>query len=280
MRRLHFEKYEGLGNDFVVIEAPESALSRETCKQLCDRHRGIGADGVLFTGLRDGRPFMTVINADGSFAEMCGNGLRCVALHLARQGLVGREFEVDTGAGPHRVVVHSARQGSESIEVWMSVPTLETARIPVQSSAPLIDSALPSHPEIPMTTVSMGNPHAVIFSASAYSNRLELGPLIQSDSAFPNQVNVGFARMRSPTSMDLHVYERGSGWTQACGTGACAAGVAAVETGRGARGEPIDVRLPGGVVTITVGSPEEPVRMRGPAHHVFSGHIELAATTE
>lgn len=282
MRPLGFEKYEGLGNDFVVVEGTSSLLTPDQVRAICDRHFGVGADGVLFTGVSAGRAFMQVVNADGSTAEMCGNGLRCVALHLVRRGLVPqRAFEIDTDAGPHAVRVHEVAAPGR-VEVEMRAPSLAPGDVPVvrgagEEDAPMIDAELRARGVVLHgTAVSMGNPHLVTFDAPA-EQRLVLGPALQDDPRFPEKVNVGFARMLAPTqgraSMELHVYERGSGWTQACGTGACAAAVAAVETGRAERGATVDVALPGGVLEIVVGAPGERVRMTGPARHVFSGRL-------
>lgn len=280
MRPLLFEKYEALGNDFVVVEGSAAGLSEGEVRAICDRHHGVGADGLLFAGVSAGRPFMKVVNADGSVPEMCGNGLRCVALHLVRRGLVeDRDFEVDTDAGPHPVrVLEVAAPGR--VEVSMRAPSLSPQDVPVIWDGPMIDAELqPLDVKIRVTAVSMGNPHAVTFDVHGAS-RFSLGPLLQNDHRFPERANVGFAEMKGSAAgggarMELHVYERGAGWTQACGTGACAAAVAAVETGRATRGTSIEVVLPGGALAVLVGEPGERVLMTGPARHVFSGRLEL-----
>lgn len=276
MRPLIFEKYEGLGNDFVVVEGTAASLSLDEVRAICDRHRGVGADGVLFTGVSRDRAFMHVVNADGSSAEMCGNGLRCVALHLVRRGLVEMHaFGVDTDAGPHAVeVLEMAAPGR--VEVSMRAPSLAPRDVPVVWDGPMIDAAIDVlGAKIHVTAVSMGNPHAITFDVRGETTRYPMGPLIQNDHRFPQRANVGFATMHGRSAMELHVYERGAGWTEACGTGACAAAVAAVETGRADRGAPIEVRLPGGALEIVVGERGERVRMTGPARHVFSGRLEL-----
>ena len=276
---LRFEKYEGLGNDFIVIDAPPhgDSVDEALAVRLCDRHRGIGADGVLIASIEDGRPRMRVINADGSRPEMCGNGLRCVAIHLLPR-VNAIDWEIDTDAGPHRV--RTKKFGE--VEVAMRPPSLDPKDLPVASDTPLIDAPLTFNDgtTLHMTGVSMGNPHAVTFDALSEAERLRLGPIVGSDARFEEGVNVGFASLGEPTEdgrarILLHVFERGAGWTQACGTGACAAAVAAVETGRAARGEPIAVELPGGVLDIVVGEPGEPVLMTGPARSVFSGSITI-----
>ena len=268
---LRFEKYQGLGNDFLVVDVPGLRLEPDQVVALCDRHLGVGADGVLFTGLESGRPFMRVINADGSEPQMCGNGLRCVALHLARTGQVpDSEYQVDTGAGPHRV----QRVESALIRVGMRPPSLEPIDLPLASAAPWIDEPVDLLGEtLRLTAVSMGNPHAVTFDEVG-ERRLRLGPALEVDPRFPERVNVGFARM-GDGGMALDVWERGCGWTRACGTGACAAAVAAVETGRAPRGEDLSVTLPGGALVVRVGARGAPVWMTGPARHVFAGVVTL-----
>ncbi|MGD8860238.1 MAG: diaminopimelate epimerase [Myxococcales bacterium] len=272
---LRFSKYEGLGNDFLVVDCAPDAIERDRVVRLCDRHLGVGGDGVLFTG--GGAPTMHVVNADGSVPEMCGNGLRCVALHLLRSGRVSqREFDVRTGAGPHACRVLSMDGGGDrqeaQVEVAMRPASLQPAEVPVVADAPLIDAPFEvAGRTLHVTAVSMGNPHAVIFDDVGEA-RLELGPAVQADARFPSGVNVGFARVVDD-GLVLHVCERGAGWTRACGTGACAAAVAAVETGRARRGEPLRVLLPGGPLTIVVGESDAPIMMTGPARHVFDGEL-------
>lgn len=274
-----FTKYEGLGNDFIIVDED---VSRDRAIAMCDRHLGIGADGVLITGVRSGRPFMRVINADGSSPQMCGNGLRCVALHLSRRGAVAAgAFEVDTDAGPHRCrVLPDGR-----VEVQMAVPVLDAARVPVAVDPGRHGTDQTEQPEevidvpwdvdgqtLRVTCVSMGNPHVVIFDDVGDSAAV-LGPRLEADPRFPERVNVGFATVQGAGCIDLAVYERGVGWTRACGTGACAAAVAAVETGRAGRGVPIEVRLPGGTLVIEVGARPDRVSMTGPARRVFTGTL-------
>lgn len=274
---LAFAKYQGTGNDFVVVErallGPDPSPS--TVSAICDRHFGVGADGILVVGEKNGLPSMRVLNADGSVPEMCGNGLRCVVAYLVHTGRVaGDRVTVETDAGPHDCVIHGAPDRLE-VEVRMRVPTLAPENVPVRADAPLRDADFEvDGRRLHLTAVSMGNPHAVTFDDVGDASSA-LGPRIERDPRFPEGVNVGFARMHEG-AIDLRVFERGSGWTQACGTGACAAAVAAVETGRIRRGSTVTVRLPGGPLTITVGAADEPVRMRGPAALVFEGRIDLA----
>lgn len=273
---LPFYKYEGLGNDFLIVEREAlggAALSAEQAIALCDRHRGVGGDGVLVLDVD--APRMDVINSDGSVPEMCGNGIRCAALHLARRaGESSLEVSIETLAGPHACLVVNGA-GAESVEVQMAPPSLMPRDLPLSSDKPWLDHLLEvDGRSIRLSGVSMGNPHAVTFDEVGDA-RLELGPAIQSDPHFPEGVNVGFVSELEGSSMRLDVLERGAGWTQACGTGACAAAVAAVETGRAQRGEPLTVRLPGGSLMITVGAPGGGLLMQGPARFVFRGEVEL-----
>ncbi len=282
---LRFAKYEGIGNDFVVVDDAESlaqGIGPNEAARICDRHLGVGADGVLLVGSNGERPSMRVINADGSIPEMCGNGLRCVALHIVRTGrATGSSFVVDTDAGPHDCLVDPIGDASAAaaeaalVEVAMRVPSLAPGDVPALAEEPLVDAALDVDGlTVHGTAVSMGNPHLVLFDAIG-DRRLALGPRLERDPRFPKGVNVGFATMEWG-GITLDVWERGAGWTRACGTGACAAAVAAVETGRAKRGDSIRVRLPGGELVIRVGAPGEPVRMRGPARHVFDGELTSA----
>jgi len=271
---LRFFKYEGLGNDFLIFERESlgrASLATGEAVALCDRHRGVGADGVLIVDVE--APRMDVINADGSVPEMCGNGIRCVALHLARRrGAAELDVTIDTLAGTHACRV-SNRAGEEWVEVEMTRPSLEPRDLPLNASEPWLDRELEVDSRVlRLTGVSMGNPHAITFD-DVGGQRLELGPLVQADPHFPEGVNVGFVSKLDGDSMQLDVFERGAGWTRACGTGACAAAVAAVETGRAERLRPMQVHLPGGTLHVTVGEADERVLMKGPACYVFAGEV-------
>ena len=266
---VRFAKYEGLGNDFILLE-DVAEIPSTRARQLCDRHRGIGADGVLLVNTQ--QPSMQVINADGSIAQMCGNGLRCVVWHLRRTGrLANDEVEVFTAAGDHRCWMRA----DEDVEVAMRPASFLPSDIPLQSNDRWLNRAERYHNmQLSITAVGVGNPHAVLFDAADERRqaRLAIAQALQADERFTEGVNVGFAGMH-PGGMQLEVYERGAGWTQACGTGACAAVAAAVETGRWERGRPCSVELPGGSLTITVLEDGAPIRMRGPARHVFDGSL-------
>jgi diaminopimelate epimerase len=265
MRRvpLRFWKYHGLGNDFVLVEGPLMDPAR--ARRVCDRHRGVGADGVV-TILPPRSPGaaaeMHIYNPDGSVAEMCGNAVRCLARHLAEtRGLDGR-IRIDTGAGPKECTLHRGPAGAVEVSVEMG-----PARVEGEQDFAVAGEALHA------VRVSMGNPHAVIFDPAPSRERAgALGPAIER--SVPGGVNVGFARP-SAGGLDLVVWERGAGLTDACGTGACAATVAAVRRGDVPPGAAVEVRLPGGVLAITVSADLARVTMRGPAESVFAGEADL-----
>ncbi len=260
---LRFTKYHGLGNDFVLVEGP--LMDPDRARRLCDRRRGIGADGVV-TILPPRTPgaaaAMHVYNSDGSVAEMCGNAVRCLAKHLAeRRGLHGA-IRIDTGAGTKTCTLHRGPTG----EVAAVSVEMGPARLEGESELRVGSEVLRA------IRVSMGNPHAVLFDAPTRERALAVGPAVEK--AVDGGVNVGFARP-GPAGIDLVVWERGAGLTDACGTGACAAVVASIEKGAAKAGAPIEVRLPGGVLEITVAPDLARVIMRGPAERVFEGEADL-----
>ena len=278
-----FSKYEGLGNDFVIVEGPEHSpellAAADQAVQLCDRHRGLGADGVLLIEHAPGSatPAMRVINADGSRPEMCGNGVRCVALHLVRTGTRSANipFEIETDSGPHTCNVASRARQSD-VEVSMRPASLEPETVPVVALAPVLDEPFTIGRNIVhLSCVSMGNPHAVTFDDIQADLRVTLGPQLEKHPRFPRAANIGFARMVGAQTIELAVWERGVGFTEACGTGACACAVAAVETARATRHVPIDIHLPGGTLQVLVTGRTERISMTGPARHVFDGTFEL-----
>ncbi len=266
MRTLRFAKYHGLGNDFVVVEAEDlRAISAEDARWLCDRRRGVGADGVLVVlpaAGPDAAARMRVINADGSVPEMCGNGVRCVAeLLRARasgQGEVLAALTLETDAGP-RVCVFE--EGGVSVDMGLvRVDGIVEVRAAGTTFA--------------LRRVDAGNPHAVTFSAVDEATLREVGPALSTSPAFPGGANVEFAR-REGDRLVVVVWERGVGPTQACGTGACAAAAAACAEGLFQNDAPIRVALPGGSLTITC-SRSGRTSMRGPAELVFEGTVRLA----
>jgi diaminopimelate epimerase len=273
---LLFQKYEGLGNDFLVVAAGSRAerFDAARARALCDRHRGVGADGVLSVGRDADGLFMRVVNADGSRPEMCGNGIRCAMLYLARAGEVGTEtVQIDTDAGPHACTLLSidAERRTARIRVAMRPYSLAPDPSWLAASSERVEAEIAvDDRSLRGTAVSMGNPHLVIFDAER-QGAPALAPRLERHPLFPARVNVGLAEQTGPRAIGLRVFERGVGLTEACGTGACAAAAAAVETGRMPRGEAIEVSLPGGVLTIVVADRGAPVSMTGPARFVFQG---------
>ena len=263
MSGLEFIKYEGLGNDFIVVDGVE-ALTPAQVEALCDRHFGIGADGVLIVGpptVSDADAQMIVINADGSRPEMCGNGLRCAALHLARlRRVTDAKLRIQTDAGTLKCEV--AVSGA-----WGTVQTALGRGLLGETH---------QHEDYSFQLVSTGNPHAIWFG--------EIPPLGVVDEVgqavceeLPGGANVEFVEIVSPTHLRVVVWERGVGRTLACGTGAAACAVAAVASGRAPPDTPLRVGLPGGDLTIEVAADSHELLVEGPAALVFSGCTELAS---
>lgn len=262
---IRFEKWHGLGNDFVLVEG--EVPSPERARRICDRRRGVGADGVVAVlppRTAGAAATMHITNSDGSVAEMCGNAIRCVARQLAeRRGLSGAIL-VDTDAGTKACTLHRG-PGGEVVAV-----SVEMGRAEVRGE----EEFEVAGERLRATRVSMGNPHAVFLGAAAPTaeRAARIGPAVER--AVAGGVNVGFARP-GPEGIDLVVWERGAGLTDACGTGACAAAVASIRAGAVPAGAPVPVRLPGGVLEVTVAPDLSRVTMRGPAERVFGGEADL-----
>lgn len=264
MARVSFEKYEGLGNDFIVIDGVMGPRwASHVVERFCDRHFGIGADGILLVGppsTPGAAGTMTVLNADGSRPEMCGNGIRCVAIHLAsRAGGDPGELVIDTDAGPRRCKVRR-----DFVEVDMG--TLTDAG-PVEVT---LDGRVHR-----FARISIGNPHAITFQPYEPSEIDSVGPRVSVAPAFPEGTNVEFAGLAADGSIALIVWERGVGRTLACGTGACATVFAACVARTRSFDELVDVRLPGGTLQVLVKRDGLTATIRGPAHLVFRGEADL-----
>ena len=260
---MRFTKMQGLGNDFLLVygRVPDDAAPR--CAALCDRHLGVGADGVIFlspSDLADCR--MRIFNADGSEAMMCGNGIRCVGKYLYDKGLVRRErLSVETLSGVKALTLHVEHDRVRSVAVDMGRAVLLAQEL-----------SLPAGLGICME-VSVGNPHAVSFVGLAESIPLSLwGPAVEK--SVPGGINAEFVQVLSSTRLRMRVWERGCGVTLACGTGACASVFAAVKQGLCPVGQPIEVKLDGGSLFITVDRTDH-ICMEGPAVTVFSGEVAL-----
>ena len=274
---MKFWKYHGLGNDFVLIDgiSEDVAVDYERCKLMCDRNYGIGADGVVFLLQGEkGDVSMRVVNADGSEAEMCGNGIRCLAKHVYDRGIVNKEeFAVDTLAGVKKIRVLLDGGKVVSVTVDMGAPILEGRLIPIDYDGKFINQPFAAEGiSIKGNAVSMGNPHFIIFSDLSDNEKEWLGPMLESHPFFPRRTNVEFCRIKDG-NINVKVYERGAGWTLACGTGACASATAAALNGLVPFDEPVNVRLPGGWLKITVEKDLGRVLMDGPASLVYEGNI-------
>jgi diaminopimelate epimerase len=277
---LSFVKLEATGNDFVVVDehGAEPALPVPVRMALCARHTGVGGDGVLTilparaeVAAMGGRYRMHITNPDGSVPEMCGNGLRCVARHLAETGRIDVDTDVviDTDAGPRTVVV--ARDFG-SVTINMGRADLDSRRqFPVRFDRAALDNA--GVDGMPATSVSMGNPHVVLETTSLPDlvTAARVGPALEFDrQRFPERTNVEWVVERPDGDLDVLVWERGAGLTQACGTGACAVTAALVRHGRRAAGTTV-CHLPGGPLRITVTGLDAPIFMEGPVRRVFAG---------
>ncbi len=272
---MRFWKYHGIGNDFILLDGSEGNLEidKEACKTYCDRHFGIGADGVLYILPGQGTDIsMRIINADGSEAEMCGNGIRCVAKHAYDFGLIDKpEFTIHTLSGIMKAKLKIEDGKTSTVQINMGAPILEAEKVPVDSTGMFIDRPF----EVDgicfrANAVSMGNPHFITFSELSDEQIRKLGPMIEKHPFFPNRTNVEFCKVENG-KIYITVYERGAAWTLACGTGACATTTAAALNGLVPFDTPIDVHLPGGWLKITVEKNLSHVLMEGPAELIYEG---------
>lgn len=274
---MRFTKMHGIGNDYVYVstfDQPAPSDPEKLAIAVSDRHFGIGADGLILimpSERADAR--MRMFNADGSEGEMCGNGVRCVAKYIRDHGLVAKDrVSIETGRGVLTLDLEMAGGAVRRVRVDMGTPIFDPARIPTRlEGRPPVDA--PLHVDdraLAVTALSMGNPHAVIYVDDAEAFPLEtLGPRIENHPAFPRRVNLHVVEVCRPDEVRMRTWERGSGITLACGTGACAVCVAGVLTGRSARR--ILAHLPGGDLELEWPEDEAPVFMTGPATEVFSG---------
>ncbi|MBD3391557.1 MAG: diaminopimelate epimerase [Chitinivibrionales bacterium] len=275
---MHFAKMEGTGNDFVVTHTDDPAAVDAwipRVARLCDRRRGIGADGVIFILPSTNADYrMRIFNSDGSEAEMCGNGIRCVVMYLDKTGLSGKGMlTIETGAG----LITTTRL-HDQVRVDMGPPVLDAGRIPTtkKSGRVLMESLTAGGRVFRVTAVSMGNPHAVIFVARITDDLvLDYGRELERHAFFPRRANVEFVRIISESEIEMRVYERGCGETLACGTGTCAAVVAGVLNGK--LGGKVTVHLLGGDLLVEWdGDASHSVFLTGPARWVYEGDIAAA----
>jgi diaminopimelate epimerase len=286
---MRFTKMQGCGNDYLYVDcfkekppADPAALSR----RISDRHFGVGADGLILicpSERADAR--MRMFNADGSEAEMCGNGVRCLAKYVHDHGIVRKSpLRIETGRGVLTLELEIAGGKVERVRVDMGEPILDSAKIPTTlPGARVVNQTMPaglidpterwiatSGVELRVTCVSMGNPHAVLYCRDVAKAPLPtVGPVLETAAIFPRRSNIHFVQVHSPDELTMRTWERGSGITLACGTGACAVCVAGVLTERTAR--KVLAHLPGGDLQLEWSAGDNHVFMTGPAIEVFSG---------
>jgi diaminopimelate epimerase len=277
---IEFRKYQGLGNDFILVDnrhSDQPCLTPQQAEKLCDRHFGIGADGVIFLlpGEQGTDYTMRIYNSDSSEPEMCGNGIRCLARFIADlegQGSSQTLYKIHTLAG----LIIPQLQTNGQVTVDMGPPRLLAAEIPTTLTA--AQNRVISQPLTvagrtwDVTCVSMGNPHCITFVEDVAAIDLpQVGPQFEHHPVFPQRTNTEFIEVVRPDHLKMRVWERGAGITLACGTGACAALVAGVLTDRAAPAATLE--LPGGCLEISWAGTDSPVMMTGPAEFVFAGEL-------
>jgi diaminopimelate epimerase len=275
--RIDFTKMHGVGNDFIVFDAPAGTPlpSAAQWRQLSARHTGVGFDQALVLERprrADTAVFYRIFNADGIEVEQCGNGARCIAALLHHRGRAnGGTLTMDSPAG----LIRARIQDPRTVSVDMGVPNFAPASLPFEAAAEADVYALDvAGTRVELGAVSMGNPHAVLTVASADAAPVErLGPAIESHPRFPKRVNVGFMEIADRSHIMLRVFERGVGETLACGTGACAA--VAVGRRRGQLDAEVHVRVRGGELRVNWAGPGEPLWLTGPAEISFEGRVEI-----
>lgn len=261
---MHFTKMQGLGNDYLYVfgNAPENIAN--LCRHLSDRHFGVGSDGMIFISPSSVADFkMRIFNADGSEAKMCGNGIRCVGKYVYEKGYTEKtNLHIETLSGIRTLDLHLIAGKVKMVSVDMG-----QAEVSNNIIVPLKNG------RIICTPVSIGNPHAVIFVENAEKSDIStIGPQLENSEPFPDGVNTEFAKVIDKNTIRMRVWERGSGITLACGTGACAVVAAAVSKGICEFDKPITVKLDGGILEITV-SNDYKITMTGPAETVYEGDI-------
>lgn len=277
---LKFTKMQGIGNDYVYVNCFEETVADPSAVSIkvSDRHYGIGSDGLILICPSDVADCkMRMFNADGSTSSMCGNGVRCVGKYIHDKGITDKTtVTVETDAGIKVLELHLENGLTKSVTVDMGRPQLRPKFIPVnaEGEAFIGETIEVMGQEVILTAVSMGNPHAVIFVQDTDSLKLEeIGPLFENHPMFPQRTNTEFIQVIDKNTLKMRVWERGSGETLACGTGACASLVAGVLTGECSR--KATLKLLGGDLEIRWDEETDHVFMTGPAEFVFDGEIEL-----
>lgn len=279
---MKFTKLQGCGNDYVYVDGSrENILQQEKpelVRKLSDRHFGIGGDGVIFINPSKEADFeMEMYNADGTRAEMCGNGIRCVAKFVYDKGLTDKTCITVISGGKVKTLDLTVKEGKVAlVKVNMGAPELTAENVPVISQKEQVvnEPITVQGKEFRMTCISVGNPHAVVFLDDVQNLDIEaIGPYFENHPCFPNRTNTEFVKVLDRHTVEMRVWERGSGETLACGTGACATAVACVLNGL--TEEKVTVKLLGGDLEIEWNRKENLVYMTGPAVTVFEGEVEI-----
>lgn len=278
---MKFTKMHGCGNDYVYVNCLKEQVENpsEVAKRVSDRHFGIGSDGLILIKPSDVADFeMEMYNADGSQGAMCGNGIRCVAKYVYDYGLTDKtSISVNTKSGIKYLELTIENGKASLIRVNMGAPVLEAVQVPVISENEQVinEPILVDGKEYHMTCVSMGNPHAVVYMEDVeHLNIEELGPKFEKHQRFPDRINTEFVKILDKNTVQMRVWERGSGETLACGTGACAVAVATI-LNKLVEGNQVTVHLLGGTLQISWDREENLVYMTGPATTVYDGEIIL-----
>ena len=282
---MEFTKVHGTGNDFVLVDCRHETIKdfSAAAKEMCQRHFGIGADGllaVLSPKEVDNNYQMRIFNSDGSEAEMCGNGIRCFAHYLVNNNLTEKEeLRIETKAGIIKPRIISTKESKSQVQVNIGQPRFKPKQVPInieESDLDFVDNYKieVSGKEFTISCVSMGNPHTVIFVDTLEEVKLrKWGPTLETADLFPENTNVEFIEVAASDRIKMKVWERGVGVTLACGTGACGAAVVGIK--KGLLEKEVTVELPGGELLISwSGTKEAPVKMTGPAETVFVGEYK------
>lgn len=276
---MEFTKMHGIGNDYIYFNCLEKEIENpnELSIRLSDRHFGVGGDGIVLilpSKVADFR--MRMFNADGSEGEMCGNATRCIGKYVYEKGLTTKnEVSLETLGGIKHLKLNIENNKVKEVEVNMGEPILESAKIPVRFDKDTVinEEAIISNKKYNITCVSMGNPHCVVYMNDIDNLQIEkIGPEFENDPLFPQRINTEFVEVIDEKTLKMRVWERGSGETYACGTGACAVTVASILNGFCKRNEEITVKLLGGDLKIKYAN-DGSVYMTGPAEFVFEGRI-------
>lgn len=278
---MDFQKYQALGNDFILIETIgrekeiEEQLTPDIKVKMCKTKYGIGADGIILLESSKTADYkMKLYNSDASEAELSGNGLRCLALFIKYNGISNQDsLNIETDGGITKVqIINDSR-----VKVWMPNPVFDRSRIPMTGEGECVDCELQfaDGSSQQATVVSVGNPHCVIFKPVEVADALEKGPMIEKSKYFPNRVNVEFVEVYDKSHVRAIFYERGAGITEACGTGSCALVAAGIKTGRLQSDIPVKVDTLGGELLVTIREGFSETILEGDAEFVFEGKIDI-----